>query len=215
MDQIDQLINILFDETADFAEKDDAAMDLGFYNDDRALKALELFSSNPNVDGLLMELLMASCGESIAQTWVSRDQFEPEVYKKLNPNARHEIQGYLKNLKPSWFKELESGSNKKICSMNNFTKDVGLQLKNELDKGNDVLRISNWAHDLFLFSRKEFSKDVNDILQYIFLMEAGPEFENTENELRFVAKMLINEEENLLQKINDMKSKEKNLDEYF
>ncbi len=108
MDRVDLLINILFDDTASISEKDDAAMDLGFYNDDRALKALELFASDLNSESLLMD----SCGESIAQIWVSRDKFEPEIYKRLNPHAKHEIQGYLKNLKPSWLKELEGGSNK-------------------------------------------------------------------------------------------------------
>lgn len=89
-------------------------------------------------------------------------------------------------------------------------KEVGEELKRELDKGYNVIRISNWAHNLFFYSREAFTPDVSQILQYIFLMEAGPEFEYTEQELRLLAELLINEVEDPIKQINDMKSKESN-----
>jgi hypothetical protein len=86
-------------------------------------------------------------------------------------------------------------------------KEIGEELKRELDKGYDVIRISNWAHNLFFYSREDFTVDVSQILQYIFIMDAGPEFEYTEKELRLLAELLINEVEDPIKQINEMKAK--------
>ncbi len=77
--------------------------------------------------------------------------------------------------------------------MNYSNRKIGEELKNELNKGYDVIRISNWAHDLFFYSRGEFDPEGNMILQDILMMEAGPEFEYSEQELRMFAEKLINE----------------------
>jgi hypothetical protein len=87
-------------------------------------------------------------------------------------------------------------------------KEIGEELKRELDKGYNVIRISNWAHNLFFYSRETFTSDVSQVLQYIFLMEAGSEFEYTEKELRMLANLLINEVENPIKQLDDMKLKE-------
>ena len=62
-DRIDLLIETLFDKSAREDERDDAAMDLGSYNDDRALNALTQIGSNPKDDYMILD----SCGESIAE----------------------------------------------------------------------------------------------------------------------------------------------------
>lgn len=87
-------------------------------------------------------------------------------------------------------------------------KAVGEELKKELDRGYNVIRISNWAHNLFFYSPGDFSPDLGQVLQFIFLMDAGPEFAYSEKELRLIAEILINEEDNLITKVNSIKNKE-------
>ena len=72
-------------------------------------------------------------------------------------------------------------------------KEIGEELNHELNKGYDVSRISSWADHLSISLRHDRSLEINDILQNISLMDAGPEFEYTEQELRMLAKLLINE----------------------
>ncbi|CUI18078.1 hypothetical protein PNK_p0024 (plasmid) [Candidatus Protochlamydia naegleriophila] len=72
-------------------------------------------------------------------------------------------------------------------------KQLGIKLKNELDKGYDPKRIANWAHDLFYFSHNQFSDEVEQILQNLLLMEAGPEFEESEENIKKLIENLTNE----------------------
>lgn len=87
-------------------------------------------------------------------------------------------------------------------------KEIGKALKEELNKGYNVERISNWADNLFVSKRDMQSPELDDILRHIFIMDAGPEFEYTEQELRLLAEMLINEEKDPIRKIDEMKSKD-------
>jgi len=89
-------------------------------------------------------------------------------------------------------------------------KEIGELLRKELNKGYNIERISNWAYDLYTFSPDEVSAEIDDILRHIFIMDAGPEFEYTEQELRLLAELLINEVEDPIKQINDMKFKEVN-----
>jgi hypothetical protein len=90
--------------------------------------------------------------------------------------------------------------------MNYSKKEIGVMLKNELNKGYDIKRISNWAEDIF-FNIPEGSIEHDNILRHLLLMDAGPEFEYSEEELKLLAEMLINEEEDPIKKINEFKSK--------
>lgn len=87
-------------------------------------------------------------------------------------------------------------------------KEVGEELKNQLDKGYDLKRISNWAYDLlYIKSRNQCLPEINSILRNISVMEAGPEFEYTEQELRLLADLLMNEANDPIKQINETKSK--------
>lgn len=92
--------------------------------------------------------------------------------------------------------------------MNYSKKEIGKQLSKEIDKGYNIERISTWACDLFVAYRNKHCLELDDVLNHISLMDAGPEFEYTEQELRLLAEMLINEEKDPIKKINEMKSKE-------
>ncbi len=96
MDQIDLLIDILFDKNADLAERDDAAMYLGEYDDDRALAALIKICLDKTED----EFIFAHCGESVGSIWAQRNKFDPIIYSKMVPIARHEVYYYFKSNKP-------------------------------------------------------------------------------------------------------------------
>ena len=85
--------------------------------------------------------------------------------------------------------------------------EIGRALREELNKGYDIERISNWADELFISMRDKRSPELDDILRHIFIMDAGPEFEYTEQELRLLSEKLINNEENPIKKINEMKLK--------
>ena len=102
MDEIDSLTKILLDPNATEADRDDAAMDLGRYNDDRALNTLLLSVSNPREAACVV----SSCGESIGEIWVARNKFDVAAYHTLPPMAKSEIQEYIKVHKPDWIQLL-------------------------------------------------------------------------------------------------------------
>ncbi|MFI0436162.1 MAG: hypothetical protein ACH350_10665 [Parachlamydiaceae bacterium] len=89
-------------------------------------------------------------------------------------------------------------------------KEIGKVLKEELNKGYNIERISNWADELFVSMRDKRCPELDDILRHIFIMDAGPEFEYSEQELRLLAELLMKEVKDPFKQINDMKSKELN-----
>lgn len=84
-------------------------------------------------------------------------------------------------------------------------KEIGELLINELNKGYNIERLSNWADELFFSIRGKRSSEIDEILRHIYIMDTGPEFEYSEKELRMLAEMLINEVPNFIKKIDDMK----------
>jgi hypothetical protein len=86
-------------------------------------------------------------------------------------------------------------------------KDIGKALKQELCKGYNIDMISDWAFDMWIRLPKESSEEVHTILDRISVMAAGPEFEYTEEELKLLANLLINEEPDPIEKIDDIKFK--------
>lgn len=95
--------------------------------------------------------------------------------------------------------------------MNYSKKEIGEDLKKELDKGYNITRISNWAYNLlYIKIRNQPPSEISSILRDISVMEAGSEFEYTEQELRLLAELLINNEEDPIKQIDDMKSKKLN-----
>lgn len=98
MDDIENLIDILFDKNARTDEKDDAAMDLAQFNDDRALNALIKAAHKSNEDETVLETI----GESIASIWLGRNKFFKEVYDSLPKRVKSSINIIIKFNKPEW-----------------------------------------------------------------------------------------------------------------
>lgn len=87
-------------------------------------------------------------------------------------------------------------------------KQIGEYLQKELENGYSIERISNWAYDLLYFTAREKQiLEISNVLRDLSVMEAGPEFEYSEKELRLLAEKLINNEEDPIKQINGMKSK--------
>ena len=91
--------------------------------------------------------------------------------------------------------------------MNYINEELGRQLNKELEKGYNLVRISRWAFHIFYSSIKDLSITQRGVLEELFRMQDDPQFEYTEEELRMLSKKLINNEEDPIKQINDMKFK--------
>lgn len=105
MDTIDHLIELLFDEAEEFGARDDAAMDLGDHDDDRALEALIRFVTGPTTEDEKI-YLVPSCSESIAHIWLKRNLFDRTTYSLLPIDVQKEILGTMKQSTPELLTEL-------------------------------------------------------------------------------------------------------------
>jgi len=101
---IKNLIEILFDPNAREDEVDDAALDLGDYDDDCALNALvkaatESYAYNWTV--------LQNIGESIFDIWDKRNYFSKETFNQLNRSARIGLYQRIKSSRPEWINEYQ------------------------------------------------------------------------------------------------------------
>ncbi len=89
-------------------------------------------------------------------------------------------------------------------------KQISVELTKELNKGYNIERISNWAFALSHFRSKEDQlPEIENLLQAIYLMDAGPEFEYSEKELRLLSEMLMNEEADHIKKLDSLIAKDR------
>jgi HEAT repeat protein len=102
-DRVDLLVDILYDKEARFDEKDDAIMCLGEINNDRALNALIKFSQESRIVSYPIEndMLLDSCGESIAQIWMERNQVDMNVFKTFPPRVQKTVKMSIIHNKPN------------------------------------------------------------------------------------------------------------------
>ncbi|ERN39813.1 hypothetical protein KR51_00037270 [Rubidibacter lacunae KORDI 51-2] len=57
------------------------------------------------------------------------------------------------------------------------------ELKQEIRNGFDVSRISQWAYMLSIDRHREISPELDRLIQIVAVMDEGPEFEFSEDEL--------------------------------
>lgn len=88
------LIEILLDKTASDAERDDAAIDLGYISEDEDVEAALLTVAN---DEEADEMIRASCGESLAQIWIPHNQVSREKLSLLMGVALEEAMSMIKS----------------------------------------------------------------------------------------------------------------------
>ena len=92
------LIELLFDEKATIADRDDAAMELANFDDDQTLNALLVLGRNKNED----ELILNSCGESLGSIWVNRNFFDKQAYESLSGTSRYGAFYVISSRKSEW-----------------------------------------------------------------------------------------------------------------
>lgn len=89
-----------------------------------------------------------------------------------------------------------------------YTKQIlGKELKKILTQPHDTIKISRWAEGIYSYHCRELSPDLNSIIMVLSSMEHGPELEYTEEELKLLAELLINEDNDPIKYINEMKLK--------
>jgi hypothetical protein len=72
---------------------------------------------------------------------------------------------------------------------------IGQELKAELAKGYDIIRISRWAFRVYSENQRSLDPSLSEILESLFAMEDDPQFELTVDELSNLAEKLIAEGE--------------------
>ncbi|HRD55153.1 MAG TPA: hypothetical protein PLC42_02030, partial [Parachlamydiaceae bacterium] len=60
---------------------------------------------------------------------------------------------------------------------------LGKELKEELEKGYDIVKISRWAFRIFFDRLSELDETESNILEELFRMEDDPQFELTKEEI--------------------------------
>jgi HEAT repeat protein len=103
-DGISVLLEVLLDKSASLADRDDAAMNLGEYDEDRALTALLEVASDPSED----EIVLSSAGESIAQIWLRQRSVDLGQLGGLQSIARDEVIALLEKEMPGSTAGLEA-----------------------------------------------------------------------------------------------------------
>lgn len=103
------LIQLLVDQHALDADRDDAAMDLGEeFGDESVLSALIKVASDPNE----VDMILNSCGEAIGKIWVKRSCFDEEAYRALSGTSRYGVYVVIKSRKPEWIEQCQLEKNK-------------------------------------------------------------------------------------------------------
>lgn len=84
---------------------------------------------------------------------------------------------------------------------------LGKQLNEELKKGYDIVRISRWASTIYCNSLRDLDEMQTDVLAELLRMEDDPQFEYSEQKLRSLATLLIQNEKDPIKHIHNMKLK--------
>jgi hypothetical protein len=92
------LINVLLDEAAEYGDRDDAAMDLGGYDEPAAEEALMSVAANPQSDDDLVE----TCAEALCEIWLRRGKaIEKDRWERLPPSAQRFASAMIRTNNPS------------------------------------------------------------------------------------------------------------------
>jgi len=90
------LISLLLDKTAEFGDRDDAAMDLGSFDQPAVVSVLATVASDPSED----DDIVARSGESLAKLWAERGSVDEGLFDRLRPAAKTEVRAYLRARAP-------------------------------------------------------------------------------------------------------------------
>ncbi len=73
-----------------------------------------------------------------------------------------------------------------------YTKaEFGKELEKQLQQGSNIIQLARWAHEIYLDKCDGFEENsLSDCIMKIIMMEEGPEFEYTKEELLKMAQNL-------------------------
>jgi len=97
-DQPKSLITLLLDETAEFGDRDDAAMDLCQFNEPSVEVALLRIATSSDEDPELVE----RCGESLAAIWCRKNKLDRTKINYLQSAALSILTAYCRAHRPEW-----------------------------------------------------------------------------------------------------------------
>jgi len=98
LEQVRKLAAILMDPTTTLTEKDDAAINLGEFDESEALTALIAATQSEVKE----EMVLASIGESIAQIWIRLDNFDSTLFNQLPREAQREAHSLIQANRSEW-----------------------------------------------------------------------------------------------------------------
>lgn len=76
-----------------------------------------------------------------------------------------------------------------------YTKEqFGKNLKEKIDNGYSPRQIGEWAFEVYFKYGRDFDPEMDEIVQNLFMMEEGLEFEYSKEELLSIANRLISSE---------------------
>jgi HEAT repeat protein len=82
--QPDGLVRLLLDKGAEFGDRDDAAMDLGQFDEPVAEQALTTIVEDMSEDADIAD----AAGESLAEIWKRKSQWDADVVSRMHPEAK-------------------------------------------------------------------------------------------------------------------------------
>lgn len=85
------LISVLCDKSARLDERDDAAIDLGRFDEPEALAALVAAATDATEDNLIV----GKAGESIGEIWQRTGRLDLGLLERLLPSAQREVKSLL------------------------------------------------------------------------------------------------------------------------
>ncbi len=97
------LLQILLDKQGREDERDEAAAYLGKYNNEEVLQALLSIGSDPFENDIVLD----SCGTSIAEILIRRNQFDSNILTPLAETAKDSAIQYILGIKPEWVSKVQ------------------------------------------------------------------------------------------------------------
>lgn len=88
-----ELIRLLLDKSAEESERDDAAIDLGDYDDDEVISTLVSVAADPTTE----EVICSSCGESLGAIWLRKGSVDQTFLNRIRPEAQREAIALIKS----------------------------------------------------------------------------------------------------------------------
>jgi hypothetical protein len=98
----EKLVELLLDTSAEFGDRDDAAMDLRRFNGPEVEAALASVASSSSSDADLVD----RCGESLADIWCRNGRVNDLTWSKLRPEAKAIAKAMVTSQRPDLLSRL-------------------------------------------------------------------------------------------------------------